>query len=234
MKVISGGWRPQSGAGGEQAGDRSLGLREGRWDEGYISRLEISVWSRGRGGGMKVISAGWRPQSGAEGGEQAGDRSLGLGEGRWDEDYISRLETAVFGFGGRCDEDYISRLEFAVWGLEGDGMKAISAGWRPQSGVGGGEGRRLESAVWGWGEEGGIKAISAGWRPQSGAGGGRWDKGYISRLETAVWDWEGGGMKTISAGWRPQSRAGGEEGGMKAISSGWRPQSRDAGGRKVG
>ena len=51
---------------------------------------------------MKAISAGWRSQSGAGGGEmglrlyqQAGDRNLGLGEGRWDEDYISRLETAV-------------------------------------------------------------------------------------------------------------------------------------------
>ena len=55
---------------------------------------------------MKTISAGWRPQS--------------------------------LALGGRCDEDYISRLEFAVWGLGGDGMKAISAGWRPQSGAGGG------------------------------------------------------------------------------------------------
>ena len=53
---------------------------------------------------MKAISAGWRPQSGA-----------GV---RWDEDYISRLETAVWGWGRR------------------DGMKTISAGWRPQSGVG--------------------------------------------------------------------------------------------------
>ena len=33
-------------------------------------------------------------------------------------------------------------------------MKAISAGWRPQSGAGVGRG---------------MKAISAGWRPQSGA-----------------------------------------------------------------
>ena len=50
---------------------------------------------------MKTISAGWRPQSGAGGG------------GRWHEDYISRLETAVWDLG------------------RGDGMKAISAGWRP-------------------------------------------------------------------------------------------------------
>ena len=57
---------------------------------------------------MKTISAGWRPQSGA-------------GGGRWHEDYISRLETAVWGWG------------------RGDGMKTISAGWRPQSGAGGGE-----------------------------------------------------------------------------------------------
>ena len=55
-------------------------------------------------------------------------------------------------------------------------MNAISAGWRPQSGAGGGwdEGyhRRLETAVWGRGGGDGMKAISAGWRPQSGAGGG--------------------------------------------------------------
>ena len=52
---------------------------------------------------MKTISAGWRPQS------RAG--------GRWDEDYISRLETAVLVLGGgRWDDDYISRLETAVWG----------------------------------------------------------------------------------------------------------------------
>ena len=50
MKTISAGWRPQSGAWGEE-------------------------------GGMKAISAGWSPQSGAG--------------GRWDEDYISRLETTV-------------------------------------------------------------------------------------------------------------------------------------------
>ncbi|KAK3722615.1 hypothetical protein RRG08_053733 [Elysia crispata] len=83
MKTISAGWRPQSGAGG-------------MWDEDYISRLETKVWGCGRGGGMKTISAGWRPQSEAAGGEQAGDRSLGQG-GRWDEGYINRLETAVWG-----------------------------------------------------------------------------------------------------------------------------------------
>ena len=42
---------------------------------------------------MKTISAGWRPKSGDG--------------GRWDEDYISRLETEVWGWG--MDEDYISR-----------------------------------------------------------------------------------------------------------------------------
>ena len=60
-------------------------------------------------------------------------------------------------------------------GREGDGMKAISAGWRPQFGPGVGGGR----------EGDGMKAISAGWRPKSRAGG-RWDEGYISRLKTAV------------------------------------------------
>ncbi|KAK3722605.1 hypothetical protein RRG08_053724 [Elysia crispata] len=76
MKAISAGWRLQSRAeGGEvgkrlyqKAGDRSLGLREVRWDKGYISRLEIAVWGCGGGDGMKTISAGWRPQSGAGGG----------------------------------------------------------------------------------------------------------------------------------------------------------------------
>ena len=86
---------------------------------------------------MKAISAGWRLQSRAEGGEvgkrlyqKAGDRSLGLREGRWDKGYISRLEIAVWGCGGggRWHEDYISRLETAVWGWGGGGMKAISAG----------------------------------------------------------------------------------------------------------
>ncbi|KAK3722602.1 hypothetical protein RRG08_053721 [Elysia crispata] len=99
-------------------------------------------------------------------------------------------------------------------------MKATSAGWRLQSGVWeGGGGRwdegyisRLETAFWGWGEEGGMKAISAGWRPCLGLGGGRWDEGYISRLESAVWGWgEEGGMKAISAGWSPQSGAGGRK-----------------------
>ena len=58
---------------------------------------------------MKAIPAGWRPHSGAVGG------------GRWHEDYISRLETAVWGWG------------------RGGGMKAISAGWRSQSRADGGE-----------------------------------------------------------------------------------------------
>ncbi|KAK3722603.1 hypothetical protein RRG08_053722 [Elysia crispata] len=74
------------------------------------------------------------------------------------------------------------------------GMKTISAGWRPQSGSGGMWDEdyisRLETAVWGWGEEGGMKAKSAGWSPRSGAGG-RWDEDYISRLETTVWGWGG-------------------------------------------
>ncbi|KAK3722616.1 hypothetical protein RRG08_053734 [Elysia crispata] len=157
MKAISTGWRLQSRAGG-------------RWDEDYISRLGTAFWGWGKQagdrilglgeGGMKTISAGWRPQSGA-GGEEGGMKAISAGwrpqsryaAGRmWDEDYISRLETAVWGWGkqagdrslglreGRWDEGYISRLETAVlgWGW-GDGMKTISAGWRPQSGAEGGE-----------------------------------------------------------------------------------------------
>ena len=50
-------------------------------------------------------------------------------------------------------------------------MKTISAGWRPESGAGRGEGG---------GDE--LKSISIGWRLQSGAGGER------------------NGMKAISAG----------------------------------
>ena len=74
-------------------------------------------------------------------------------------------------------------------------MKALSAGWRPQSGAGRGGGMKAISAgwrpqCWSWGEEDGMKTISAGWRPQSGAGG-RWDEDYISRLYTAVWGWGG-------------------------------------------
>ena len=55
---------------------------------------------------MKALSVGWRPQSGAG--------------RRWDEDYISRLYTAVWGRGGRWDEGYISRLETTVWGWGGE------------------------------------------------------------------------------------------------------------------
>ena len=43
-------------------------------------------WSWGEEGGMMTISAGWTPKSGAG--------------GRWDEDYISRLETEVWGWLG--------------------------------------------------------------------------------------------------------------------------------------